>query len=231
MKQSPVATPIAIPNLSVTAAAWLLLHPTNRLDRTQLRLRKQLCLANDEVNRAFALAQSFSAMVRNHLVEKLDPWMTEASQCQIKAFVNFAASLRRDYDAVKAALTYQWSNGQDEGQVNRLILLKRMMYGRGKLDLLRRRVMGAPSSGELWVHTNCGRTLRAQIDRGGIYRARLSLGRLKIFRHKSRQPDNRLVQPGVHNLPPGRHFGLVIAGELNVIAVVELVHCYCVAGL
>ncbi len=59
--------------------------------------------------------------------------------------MNFAASLQRDYDAVKAALTYKWSNGQVEGQVNRLKLIKRVMYGRGKLDLLQRRVMGAPS--------------------------------------------------------------------------------------
>lgn len=145
MTQSPVATPIAVPNLSVTEAAWLLLHPTDRLDSTQLRLREQLCRASDDVNRAFALAQSFAAMVRNRLVEQLDPWLSDASQCQIKAFVNFAASLRRDYDAVKAALTYKWSNGQVEGQVNRLKLVKRLMYGRGKLDLLRRRVMGVPS--------------------------------------------------------------------------------------
>ncbi len=123
----------------------LLLHPTDRLDSTQLRLREQLCRASDDVNRAFALAQSFAAMVRNRLVEQLDPWLSDASQCQIKAFVNFAASLRRDYDAVKAALTYKWSNGQVEGQVNRLKLVKRLMYGRGKLDLLRRRVMGVPS--------------------------------------------------------------------------------------
>jgi hypothetical protein len=145
MTQSPVATPMAIPNLSVTEAAWLLLHPTNRLDSTQLCLREKLLLASDEVNQAFALAQSFSAMVRNRLVEQLDAWLMEASHCQIKAFVNFAASLQRDYDAVKAALTYKWSNGQVEGQVNRLKLVKRVMYGRGKLDLLRRRVLGMPS--------------------------------------------------------------------------------------
>jgi hypothetical protein len=88
MTQSPVATPISVPNLSVTEAAWLLLHPTNRLDSTQLRLRKKLCLASDEVNRAFALAQSFSAMVRNRLVEKLDAWLTEASTRRRKQLVD-----------------------------------------------------------------------------------------------------------------------------------------------
>ena len=72
-------------------------------------------------------------------------WLIKARQSHIKAFENFAASLQRDYAAVKAVLTYQWSNGQVEGQVNRIKLIKRLMYGRGKIDLLRKRVLGAPS--------------------------------------------------------------------------------------
>jgi transposase len=51
------------------------------------------------------------------------------------------AGLRRDLSAVRAALTSEWSNGQTEGQVNRLKLIKRQMYGRAKLDLLRQRVL------------------------------------------------------------------------------------------
>jgi transposase len=54
---------------------------------------------------------------------------------------NFAEALRRDYKAVRAALEYNWSNGQAEGQVNRLKLLKRAMYGRAKFDLLKARVL------------------------------------------------------------------------------------------
>lgn len=53
----------------------------------------------------------------------------------------FAAGIHRDYEAVKAALTLNWSNGQVEGQVNRLKLLKRETYGRAKFDLLRKRVL------------------------------------------------------------------------------------------
>ena len=53
----------------------------------------------------------------------------------------FATGLKSDYDAVKAGLTTTWSNGQLEGQVNRLKLIKRQMYGRAKFDLLRQRVL------------------------------------------------------------------------------------------
>jgi transposase len=54
---------------------------------------------------------------------------------------SFAAGLKKDSDAVKAGLTLEWSNGQTEGQVHRLKLLKRQMYGRGSFKLLRKRVL------------------------------------------------------------------------------------------
>jgi transposase len=49
--------------------------------------------------------------------------------------------LKRDYEAVKAALSVPWSNGQVEGQINRLKFIKRQMYGRAHFDLLRLRVL------------------------------------------------------------------------------------------
>ena len=69
----------------------------------------------------------------------LDGWLREA---EASALAPFAAGLRRDEDAVRAALTEPWSNGQVEGQVNRLKVIKREMYGRAGFDLLRGRVLG-----------------------------------------------------------------------------------------
>jgi transposase len=54
---------------------------------------------------------------------------------------SFAKGLSTDYDAVKAALHYSYSNGPVEGQVNRLKLIKRQAYGRAGFDLLRKRVL------------------------------------------------------------------------------------------
>ena len=56
----------------------------------------------------------------------------------------FATGLLRDWAAVQAALSSPWSNGQAEGQVNRLKMLKRQMFGRAKFDLLRKRVLAPP---------------------------------------------------------------------------------------
>jgi len=59
------------------------------------------------------------------------------------AFLFFAAGLRADEGAVAAAITESWPNGQTEGQITKLKLVKRQMYGRAKLDLLRARLLYA----------------------------------------------------------------------------------------
>lgn len=56
---------------------------------------------------------------------------------------SFAAGLRLDGEAVVAALSSEWSNGQTEGQINRLKMIKRQMYGRANFDLLRARALHA----------------------------------------------------------------------------------------
>ncbi len=138
------AKSVPIPRLSTTEAAWLLVHPDDRLDDVQVRLRTKLSQMSNEISTARELAQSFFAMVRNRLPDAFDGWLGQAEASSIKAFVNFAASLKRDYAAVHAALAYPWSSGQVEGQVNRLKLTKRQMYGRANFDLLRKHVLGMP---------------------------------------------------------------------------------------
>jgi transposase len=64
----------------------------------------------------------------------------ESRSPELQSFVD---SLKQDRPAVVAALTYEWSNGQVEGQINRLKTLKRAMFGRANLNLLRARVLKA----------------------------------------------------------------------------------------
>ena len=58
-----------------------------------------------------------------------------------KSVKSFANGLRADYEAVKAGVTLMWSTGPVEGQINRLKMLKRQMYGRAGIGLLRQRVL------------------------------------------------------------------------------------------
>jgi len=58
-----------------------------------------------------------------------------------------------DIQAVRNAVIETWSNGQTEGQINRLKTLKRAMFGRARIELLRARLMPV---GELFHHQMCG---------------------------------------------------------------------------
>jgi transposase len=70
----------------------------------------------------------------------LKNWLERASQSLV---VSFARGVTNDEAAVRAAMTLSWSNGQTEGQITKLKLVKRQMYGRGKIDLLQARLIGA----------------------------------------------------------------------------------------
>jgi len=80
-------------------------------------------------------------MLREREGERLDTWLAEAASCEVAAMQRFAVGLSDDYAAVQAGLTLPYSNGQLEGQVNRLKAIKRQMYGRASFALLRQRVL------------------------------------------------------------------------------------------
>jgi transposase len=89
------------------------------------------------------LAAAFVALVRKTAQGALGDWLALAQASGCAELRSFAASLRQDEAAVAAAVTEDWSNGPVEGHVNRLKLLKRSMYGRASLKLLRARVRQA----------------------------------------------------------------------------------------
>jgi transposase len=130
--------PVRLP--SSQQAAWMLLQP-EKLNDEQRSTTGKLCQLFPQIERAKELAQEFSRIVRERLSDQFNGWLRAAAQSKLKEFVSFARGLTEDYEAVMNALRYEWSNGQLEGQVNRLKLIKRMMYGRAKFDLLRARVL------------------------------------------------------------------------------------------
>ncbi|WP_143530405.1 transposase, partial [Rhizobium sp. RU36D] len=73
--------------------------------------------------------------------DNLEAWIDRAARSLVASFAN---GVIRDRAAVQNAMTLMWSNGQTEGQITKLKLIKRQMYGRGQLDLLEARIVGAP---------------------------------------------------------------------------------------
>ena len=82
---------------------------------------------------------TFQAMIRRKALAELEPWIERAKTTLVASFAN---GVTKDLAAVTAAISSGWSNGQTEGQICKLKLVKRQMYGRGKLDLLQARVIG-----------------------------------------------------------------------------------------
>ena len=87
------------------------------------------------------LAMRFRGIPRSKNAGKLGVWLKDAQQSGLYAMQRFARTLRKDIDAVRNAITERWSNGQTEGQINRLKALKRAMYGRAGPELLRARML------------------------------------------------------------------------------------------
>jgi hypothetical protein len=97
--------------------------------------------ASPQLEVAYQLVDDFLHMLREPTGEQLDSWLKKVEISQLPAFHTFVTGVRQDKDAVLAGLTLPWSTGPVEGQVNRLKLMKRGMYGRAEFDLLRLRVL------------------------------------------------------------------------------------------
>jgi transposase len=82
----------------------------------------------------------FHGMIRRRAAAELSSWIERARASLV---ASFARGVTNDEAAVRAAITSSWSNGQTEGQITRLKLVRRQMYGRGKIDLLQARLIGA----------------------------------------------------------------------------------------
>jgi transposase len=123
--------------------------PARAISRLMLSLRDQLT-KEDAITvatiergvpilvRARELVERFHQMVRERDSDALSSWITDTAG---SVLASFGKGIVADQAAVTAALIQPWSNGQTEGQITRLKLVKRQMYGRAKLDLLRARLV------------------------------------------------------------------------------------------
>lgn len=124
------------------AGRWLQAEPGELADvqRAFVERLKDLCPAAGKVGE---LTRWFRKLVNERCPAQLDDWLDAAQRSAAAELKSFAHSLGKEYEAVRAALSYEWSQGQVEGQITRLKLIKRQMYGRANFDLLKQRVLAA----------------------------------------------------------------------------------------
>lgn len=122
------------------AAIWLT-KPPGQLTAEQQTLLDQLSAQCPDLPRLRELSTEFREVFQRGEGQALRAWMMRAEHSGIGPLTRFAAGLQKDLAAVLAAVETSWSNGQVEGQINRLKTLKRQMYGRAGFALLRARVL------------------------------------------------------------------------------------------
>lgn len=125
--------------LTARRASYLVVTRQENRDSEEQALIEKLIAQHPDLAVAIEIADEFLHLVRQRQGEAFDAWVSKALKSSLKPFQAFAEGLLDDYDAVKASMTLNISNGAVEGLNNRLKLLKRQMYGRAGLALLNKR--------------------------------------------------------------------------------------------
>ena len=127
--------------VSPIVAAALCVKPRGLLTKTQAAKVDAFKAVSADFAAMRALAMRFRGILRGADVQKLTVWLHDADRSGLYGIRRFVRTLRQDLAAVRNAITETWSSGQTEGQINRLKMLKRAMYGRAGVELLRARMM------------------------------------------------------------------------------------------
>jgi transposase len=136
------------PGISASHAAGILVKRAENRSEGEIRTLQRLKTVHWITERCCTLFEEFAVMLRDkeqrskeQARSRLEEWTERAKVCGIAELKAFTMKLLQDTEAVVAAMTLPYSQGQTEGRVNKLKLVKRSMYGRGKFDLLRQRVL------------------------------------------------------------------------------------------
>ena len=146
-KTGKAAAPTAPERIAPRHAAILVTRPAEQRNKEQQQLLDRILVPCPEVFDLRQLALSFRDALRADQSAPLRRWIEKA------------------ISAVAAAVDMPWSNGQVEGQINRLKMIKRQMYGRAGFELLRARVLpysplASRCAGSIRLHQKCGRAQR-----------------------------------------------------------------------
>ncbi|GAC1635347.1 MAG: hypothetical protein NVS4B11_37540 [Ktedonobacteraceae bacterium] len=130
-------------HFSANTATWLFIRDPAQLTTEKQAELELICQRCETARLTYELTQQFMTMLRLRHGQEFETWLEAVEASQIAELRRFAHSLCQDKDAVVAGLTLSVSNGPVEAQVQKLKLVKRSMYGRAKLPLLRQRLLHA----------------------------------------------------------------------------------------
>ena len=125
---------------------WLGMYQNDWEDYMPIEFLKKLLEENPLIKAVREISLEFRQLMKTKQGDQLQDWCNKALDSGVEALKGFVRGVKQDFKAIFQAFTSEWSNGQVEGQVNRLKNIKRQMYGRASFELLRKRVilMGNP---------------------------------------------------------------------------------------
>ncbi len=136
----PTPPPGPTPPTVREVTGWILRRPDTLDDQEQTRFKEVLARC-PHLDAASGHVAAFAEMLTGLHGDRLDGWIAAVDAADLPGLHSFTTGLRRDHKAVVNGLTLPYSSGAVEGNVNRIKMLKRQMYGRANLDLLRKRVV------------------------------------------------------------------------------------------
>jgi transposase len=142
-ERSQAVPETSLQHLCAQEAVWLFVRDPADLQEQEQSALTAIRQASPTADTVYTLAQQFMRMIRQLEGEHLDEWLSLVRASQIPELQSFVQSIKRDKKAVLAGLTLPHNNGVVEGKVNKLKLIKRMMFGRAGFPLLRQRVLHA----------------------------------------------------------------------------------------
>ena len=142
-QHSQAAPDVLISQWTAKQAVWWFLRDPSDMKKKEQETLLAIRQTSPTADLAYGFAQDFMDMLRHREGERLDVWLDQVRASPLPELQRFVRSIQRDKDAVLAGLTLQESNGVVEGKINKLKLIKRMMYGRAKFPLLRQRMLYA----------------------------------------------------------------------------------------
>ncbi|GCE29218.1 hypothetical protein KDA_47020 [Dictyobacter alpinus] len=130
-----------LPYYTSNTAVWLFVRDPKTLNEIERQDLDAFRLAHSTLDMTYRFVQDFWQMLRHSEGERLETWIEQVMQSQIPELQRFARGVELDKAAVQSGLTRSINNGPVEGQVTKMKLIKRMMYGRAGFHLLRQRVL------------------------------------------------------------------------------------------
>ncbi|MFE4336427.1 ISL3 family transposase [Streptomyces sp. NPDC056831] len=139
LRGAPSAAPPRPPTVR-QVTGWLTRHPATVTEEDRAGLKEVLARC-PELDTAASHVRNFGGILSGHLGAGLPAWIDAVEASQLPGLSGFAHHLLRDFDAVTAGLTFNWSSGSVEGAVNRIKKIKRQLYGRAGFELLRKMIL------------------------------------------------------------------------------------------